>query len=174
MAGTSGLADGVEQYTFRVDLGGASGSGSGSGAGAGEGATATYSDVDTMCAAALTQLLMHDATKPKVSKDVNWTVLIKSHEVVAGPNDGLPPRRDGGVGTAGAGAGAGAGSANDSVLAPGSNWIRVDSGDRAGALAAPPSPSPSPSPSLPSVRALPLKSIHAGPLSIQLSYDTPR
>lgn len=182
------LRQGVEQYTFWIDLQSQ------------QEMPATYSDLETMFASALTQLLSHESTRPRVSSKCTWTVLIQSHETLAGPHD-AQARRDllpsgagsshqyggAGAGSSSGGLGLGAAAAVDGILGGESGWVRVGPGDRSAAATAAAAavafPRVSVSPGIDihnndnsggnGIRSYPMKSIRAGSLSIQVSHDKP-
>jgi uncharacterized membrane protein YgcG len=127
-----------ESYTFEVSFdedGGRSTS---------SGSFASYSDLDTMFASALSQILSHDLILKKVPQEgTEWTVVVKSHEVLAGPHKtygtssggGGGGRVDGGGAVDGGGGGGGS-SGPDTVKGligtpsgAADHWIRLDKGD---------------------------------------------
>ena len=128
-----------EQYTFEIELA--------TPGGAIRSEATSADDLDASFASALTQLLMHDITRPKVPRNVEWTVLVRARSLLE-------------VDSAAAGA-----------------WARVESGDRTACFSASAATGSSAGvgagadrPSS-AVLSTSLKSIRVGQVSLQLSLD---
>ena len=160
----------TETYLFEVSLDEAGGRS------AGNGLFASYSDLDTMFASALSQILTHDSTMNKVPQDgTDWTIVVKSHEVLAGPHKIAVSSHNGpeitSKGLIGGLIGAQGGGGGDH-----NRWIRIDKGDPFsssfvdnfktheddnGRLKT----------TTPSVSSRPIKNIRAGPLLLLVSHE---
>ena len=160
----------TETYLFEVSLDEAGGRS------AGNGLFASYSDLDTMFASALSQILTHDSTMNKVPQDgTDWTIVVKSHEVLAGPHKPAVSSHNGpeitSKGLIGGLIGAQGGGGGDH-----NRWIRIDKGDPfsssfvdsfktheddSGRLKT----------TSPSISSRPIKNIRAGPLQLLVSLE---
>jgi hypothetical protein len=156
---------------------------------------ATYSDLETMLAAAVTKLALLDLKLPRLGQDCSFTVLARSHEVLAGPHNPPPDAASAGHAQHGSSkrrAVPGVDGGPSQVLRPGGPWIRVDPGDpeaildttyaKGGSVAAPgvvgsgggrggaglPLPSSAAS-GVPPPAVEVIKTVHAGPLYMRLS-----
>lgn len=125
-------------------------------------AAATYSDIDTLCGSAITSLLMHEVTKPKVSKNITWTILIQSHDVLTGVQQSSTTTNINKHNQ----------ENEKDILAMGNNWIRVDEYDPIASIAVQQQSVDIPPSNLTSaVRSTAVKTIAAGPLFIQIAYE---
>lgn len=110
----------TETYLFEISLDEAGGRS------ASNGLFASYSDLDTMFASALSQILTHDSTMSKVPQDgTDWTIVVKSHEVLAGPHKTTISSDRHEITSKGL-VGAIIGPSTDDDQ---SRWIRIDKGD---------------------------------------------